>query len=130
MKVLQPPGWPRPRGYANGISARGRMIFVAGMVGWNADGQFVTDDLVGQIRQALLNIVAVLVKGQAGPQHIARMTWYVTDKHAYQAASAEIGRVFRDIIGHYEMAMTAIEVASLMEDRAKVEIEVTAVVPD
>ena len=128
--VLLPPGWPRPRGYANGVSARGRLVFVAGMIGWDAHGVFHTDDLAGQVRQALENVVAVLAEGGARPEHIVRMTWYVTDKRAYVAAYAEIGRAFRELIGCYHAVMTAVEVSALVVDRAKVEIEVTAVVPD
>jgi len=130
MNVLLPPGWPRPRGYANGVTARGRMVFVAGMIGWDAQGVFHTDDLAGQVRQALQNIVDVLAAGDAKPEHIVRMTWYVTDKTAYVAAYPEIGRAFRELIGCYHAVMTAVEVSALVEDRAKVEIEVTAVVPD
>jgi enamine deaminase RidA (YjgF/YER057c/UK114 family) len=130
MNVLLPPGWPRPRGYANGVTARGRMVFVAGMIGWDAQGVFHTDDLAGQVRQALQNIVDVLAAGDARPEHIVRMTWYVTDKTAYVAAYPEIGRAFRELIGCYNAVMTAVEVSALVEDRAKVEIEVTAVVPD
>jgi enamine deaminase RidA (YjgF/YER057c/UK114 family) len=130
MNVLLPPGWPRPRGYANGVSARGRMVFVAGMIGWDEHGVFHTDDLAGQVRQALQNVVAVLTEGGARPEHIVRMTWYVTDKQAYVAAYPEIGRAYRELIGCYNAVMTAVEVSALVEDRAKVEIEVTAVVPD
>ncbi len=130
MQVLLPPGWPRPKGYANGVSASGRMVFVAGMVGWDAHGVFQTDDMAGQVQQALDNVVAVLREGGALPQHIVRMTWYVTDKREYLAASAEIGRIFRATIGSFSMAMTAVEVSALIEDRAKVEIEVTAIVPE
>ena len=130
MQVLLPQGWPRPRGYANGVAARGRMIFVAGMVGWDAQSRFGTDDFAGQARQALANVVAVLAEGGAKPEHIVRMTWYVTDKREYLAAGAEIGQAYRELIGSYSVAMTAVQVAALMEDRAKVEIEVTAVVPD
>lgn len=130
MKTLLPPGWPRPRGYANGVTARGRMVFVAGMIGWDADGVFHTDDLAAQARQALLNIVAVLTEGGAKPEHIVRMTWYVTDRKAYVAAYPEIGKAFREIIGSFNATMTAVEVSGLIEDRAKIEIEVTAVVPD
>ena len=130
MNVLLPPGWPRPRGYANGVTARGRMVFVAGMIGWDAQGVFHTDDLAGQVRQALQNIVDVLAAGDAKPDHIVRMTWYVTDKTEYVAAYPEIGRAFRELIGCYNAVMTAVEVSALVEDRAKVEIEVTAVVPD
>lgn len=130
MQTLLPPGWPRPRGYANGVAARGRMVFVAGMIGWDAEGVFHTDDLAGQVRQALQNVVAVLAEGGARPEHIVRMTWYVTDRKAYVAAYPEIGKAFREIIGSFNAAMTAVEVAGLIEDRAQVEIEVTAVVPD
>ncbi len=130
MQTLLPPGWPRPRGYANGVAARGRMVFVAGMIGWDADGAFHTDDLAGQVRQALQNVVAVLAEGGAKPEHIVRMTWYVTDRKAYVAAYPEIGQAFRECIGSFNAAMTAVEVSGLIEDRAKVEIEVTAVVPD
>ena len=128
--VLLPEGWPRPRGYANGVSARGRQVIVAGMIGWDAQGIFHTDDLVGQVRQALQNVVDVLAAGGAGPEHIVRMTWYLTDKRAYLAAQAEIGRAYRELIGNFGVAMTAVQVAGLIEDRAQVEIEVTAVVPE
>jgi len=130
MQVLLPPGWPRPRGYANGVMARGRTIYVAGMIGWDAQGVFHTDDLAGQVRQALQNIVEVLREGGAQPEHIVRMTWYLTDKREYVAAYPEIGKAFRELIGSFNAAMTAVQVAALVEDRAKVEIEVTAVVPD
>jgi enamine deaminase RidA (YjgF/YER057c/UK114 family) len=129
-QALLPQGWPRPRGYANGVSARGRTIFVSGMVGWNARGEFVSDRLADQARQALDNIVAVLGAGGASPSHIVRMTWYVTDKREYVESYPEIGRAFREVVGDYDIAMTAVQVAALIEDRAKVEIEVTAVVPD
>lgn len=130
MQVLLPPGWPRPRGYSNGVAASGRQVFVAGMIGWDAQGVFHTDDFAGQVRQALQNVVEVLAEGGARPEHITRMTWYVTDKHEYLAAAAEIGRAYRELIGSFSVAMTAVQVAALIEDRAKVEIEVTAVVPD
>ena len=130
MQTLLPPGWPRPRGYANGVTARGRMIFVAGMIGWDAQGVFHTDDLAGQVRQALQNVVDVLTAGGGKPEHIVRMTWYVTNKAEYIAAYPEIGKAFRELIGSFNAAMTAVEVTALVEDRAKVEIEVTAVVPD
>ncbi len=130
MQVLLPPGWPRPKGYANGVTARGRMVFVAGMIGWDAQGVFHSDDMGAQVRQALENVVAVLTEGGAKPEHIVRMTWYVTDKREYVAAYPEIGKAFKELIGCYNAAMTAVEVSALIEDRAKVEIEVTAVVPD
>ncbi len=129
MTILQPPGWARPKGYANGLLAEGRLLFVAGQIGWDAGQRLVADDLVGQTEQALRNIVAVLREGGAGPEHIARMTWYVTDKHAYGAAQAEIGRAYRDVIGAHYPTMTLVEVAGLLEPGAVVEIEVTAVVP-
>jgi enamine deaminase RidA (YjgF/YER057c/UK114 family) len=127
--VLQPPGWAAPRGYANGVVASGRMVFVAGQIGWNASAEFETDDLVAQVRQALLNVRAVLAEAQAGPEHIVRMTWYVTDRAEYLARGREIGAVYREAIGNYAVAMSAVQVAALMEARAQVEIEVTAAVP-
>ena len=127
--ALLPDGWPRPKGYANGVSARGQQIFVAGMIGWDAQGVFHSDDFAAQARQALANIVAVLEAAGAQAQHITRMTWYVTDKREYLAALPAIGAAFRELIGDYDIAMTAVQVAALIEDRAKVEIEVTAVVP-
>ena len=130
MKILQPADWARPRGYANGVATKGRLVFVAGMVGWDAQCRFHSDDFVAQVRQALANVVAVLAAGGARPEHIVRMTWYVTDKREYLAAGAEIGRAYRELIGSYSVAMTAVQVSALMEDRAKVEIEVTAVVPE
>lgn len=129
MKVLQPPGWAPPKGYVNGVAGRGTMVFVAGQIGWNAQCQFESDDLVQQVRQALLNVRAVLAEAGAAPEHIARMTWYLVDKREYMARAREIGAVYRETIGSYSVAMTAVEVKSLIEDRAKVEIEVTAVVP-
>ncbi len=128
-QVLLPAGWPRPRGYANGVAVSGRQVFVAGMIGWDAHGRFASDDFARQTRQALLNIVAVLREAGAKPEHITRMTWYVTNKREYLAAGAQVGKAFREIIGAYNAAMTAVEVTALMEDRAKVEIEVTAVIP-
>lgn len=130
MQVLLPPGWPRPRGYANGVMARGRTVYVAGMIGWDAQGVFHSDDMGEQVRQALTNIVEVLKAGDARPEHIVRMTWYVTSKREYIDAYPAIGRAFRELIGSFNAAMTAVEVSALIEDRAKVEIEVTAVVPD
>lgn len=130
MEFLQPPGWPRARGYSNGVAASGRTVFVSGMIGWDAHGVFHTDDLAGQVRQALENIVAVLAEAGAGPQHIARMTWYVLDTKEYVAAYKAVGAAYRDIIGAHYPAMTAVQVAGLVEERARVEIEVTAVVPD
>lgn len=127
---LHPRNWARAVGYANGISARGRMIFTGGLVGWDADQHFQTDDFAGQVRQVLENIVAVLAEGGAGPEHLVRLTWYVTDKHEYLAALREIGAAYRAVIGRHYPAMALVQVVALVEDRAKVEIEATAVVPD
>jgi enamine deaminase RidA (YjgF/YER057c/UK114 family) len=129
MKVLQPPGWEVPRGYANGVAAAGTMVFVAGQIGWNARCQFESDDFVEQVRQALLNVRAVLAEAGATPAHITRMTWYLLDKREYLARAREVGAVFREVIGSYQAAMSAVQVVALIEDRAKVEIEATAVVP-
>ena len=129
METLQPPGWPRPKGYSNGIVAEGRLVFIAGMVGWNEAERFETDALAGQARQALKNILAVLAEAGGKPAHICRMTWYVTDKQEYLANLAEIGAAYRAVIGRHFPAMTLVEVAALVEDRAKIEIEATAVVP-
>jgi enamine deaminase RidA (YjgF/YER057c/UK114 family) len=130
MDFLHPPGWPRARGYSNGVAARGRVVCVSGMVGWDADGRFQTDQFVGQARQALENIVAVLAEGGARPEHIVRMTWYVLDKREYLDAGRELGAAYRDVIGRHYPAMSAVQVAGLMEERARVEIEATAVVPE
>ncbi len=129
-EALLPEGWPRPKGYANGVAARGRQIYVAGQVGWNPSGVFESDDFAVQAQQALANVVAVLRAAGARPEHIVRMNWYVTSKREYLGAGREIGRAYREIIGFYDIAMTAVEVTALIEDRAKVEIEVTAVIPD
>jgi enamine deaminase RidA (YjgF/YER057c/UK114 family) len=129
MSVLLPPGWPRPKGYANGVVVTGRQVYLAGMIGWDPQGVFHTDDFAGQVEQALRNVVAVLREAGGEPRHIVRMTWYVTDKREYLAAAPDIGRAFREIIGSYAVAMTAVEVKALIEDRAKVEIEATAVIP-
>ncbi len=129
MEILQPPGWPRPSGYANGIAASGRQIFVSGMVGWDAHGTFQTDDFAAQVRQALLNIVEVLAQAGARPEHLVRMTWYVVDREQYLAAQREIGVAYREVIGRHYPAMSAVAVSALMEPRALVEIEATAVVP-
>ncbi len=130
MTKLQPPGWAEPRGYANGVMARGALIFVGGQIGWNADQQFETDDFIAQTRQALMNIAAVLKAGGAGPEHMARMTWYVVDRVEYVERLKELGVVYREVMGKNFPAMTCVEVAALVEDRAKIEIEVTAVLPD
>jgi enamine deaminase RidA (YjgF/YER057c/UK114 family) len=128
-QAVLPEGWPRPKGYANGVVAQGRMLFIAGMIGWDAQCVFHSDDFAVQARQALQNVVDVLRAAGGSPDHIVRMTWYVTDKREYLAASRDIGQAFREIIGSYTIAMTAVEVQALIEDRAKVEIEATAVLP-
>ena len=132
-QLLQPAHWTRPKGYANGVAVslvRGRQVFVAGMIGWDAQGRFHADDLVAQVRQALQNIVEVLAEAGAKPEHIVRMTWYLTDKREYLRRGKEIGAVFRELIGSFDAAMTAVQVSALIEDRALVEIEATAVIPD
>jgi enamine deaminase RidA (YjgF/YER057c/UK114 family) len=130
IEILQPQGWAKPIGYANGMAARGKQLFIAGQIGWNGQCVFETDDLVAQIGQTLRNIVAVAAAGGAGPEHIVAMTWYLLDRKEYSARLKEIGAVYRDIIGRRFPAMTAIQVAGLIEDRAKVEIQAFAVVPD
>jgi enamine deaminase RidA (YjgF/YER057c/UK114 family) len=130
MKILQPPDWATPRGYANGVAAHGTVVSIAGQIGWNAQCEFETDDFAGQARQALANIVAVLAEAGGKPEHIVRMTWYVVDKREYVAAYPAIGAAYREIIGRHFPAMTAVQVAALIEDRARVEIEATAIVPD
>ena len=130
MKKLQPPGWLEPKGYANGVTARGALIFVGGQIGWNAQQQFESDDFVAQTRQALVNIAAVLKAGGAEPEHMVRMTWYVTDRVEYSSRLQELGIAYRDVMGKNFPAMTCVEVSGLVEERAKVEIEVTAVLPD
>jgi enamine deaminase RidA (YjgF/YER057c/UK114 family) len=129
MKVLQPPEWLPPRGYANGVAAEGVLVFVAGQIGWNERCEFESDDFVDQVRQALRNVCTVLAEGGATPQHIVRMTWYVLDRAEYLARGREVGAVFRELVGSYSIAMSAVQVSALMEPRARVEIEVTAVVP-
>ena len=130
IENLQPEGWAKPIGYANGMAARGRQLFIAGQIGWNGQCVFETDDLVAQIGQTLRNITAVAAAGGARPEHIVSMTWYLLDRKEYSARLKEIGTVYRDIIGRHFPAMTAIQVAGLIEDRAKVEIQAIAVVPD
>ena len=127
---LQPPGWAPAKGYANGVAARGTLVFVGGQIGWNAQQRFETDDFIEQTRQTLHNVVAVLKEAGAGPEHMVRMTWYVIDRVEYNARLKELGAAYREVIGKHFPAMTCVEVAALMEARAKVEIEVTAVVPD
>jgi enamine deaminase RidA (YjgF/YER057c/UK114 family) len=130
MQHLQPPGWATPKGYANGIAARGTLIFVGGQIGWNRDQQFESDDFIDQTRQALLNVHEVLACAGAGPQHMARMTWYILNRDEYNARLAELGKVYRAVMGRHFPAMSCVAVQNLMESRAKVEIEVTAVLPD
>ncbi len=130
LEFLQPEGWARPAGYANGVAATGRTIFVGGQIGWNGQCQFETDDFVGQVRQTLENVVAVLKAGGAEPRHITSMTWYFTDKKEYIANLRGIGQAYRDVIGRHFPAMAAMQVVALVEDRARIEIQATAVVPD
>ncbi len=127
MRILHPEGWPRPRGYSNGAAAEGRMVFVAGQIGWDESRVFRSDDLVEQVRQALKNTLAVLAEAGAGPERVVRMTWYITDKRDYLDRSKEIGAVYRALMGDHYPAMAMVEVSALMEDLAKVEIETTAV---
>jgi enamine deaminase RidA (YjgF/YER057c/UK114 family) len=128
--ILQPEGWAKPIGYANGVEARGRMIFVGGQIGWNGQNQFETDDFVGQVRQTLENVVAVLAEAGAEPRHITSMTWYFTDKQEYLSNLKGIGQAYRETIGRHYPAMAAMQVVALVEDRAKIEIQATAVIPD
>jgi enamine deaminase RidA (YjgF/YER057c/UK114 family) len=130
MRVLQPEGWARPKGYANGVEAKGRLVFVAGQIGWDRDQRFVAKDFAGQFEQALANIVAVLVEAGAGPEHVVRLTWFVTDKKAYLAEARRVGEIYRRIMGRNFPAMSVVQVAALVEDQALIEIEATAVVPD
>jgi len=130
MKTLLPPGWPRPKGYANGVSATGRLVVTAGVVGWNADEEFEREDLPGQFRQALVNILAILAEGGAGPEHLVRMTCYVTDIEGYRQSLAEIGAAWRETIGRHFPAMAVVGVTALVESAARIEIEATAVVPE
>jgi enamine deaminase RidA (YjgF/YER057c/UK114 family) len=127
---IQPPDWAEPKGYANGILARGALLFVGGQIGWNAQQEFESDDFVAQTRQTLQNIADVLKAGGAGPEHMVRMTWYVVDRDEYVASLRELGGVYREIMGKNFPAMTCVQVAGLVEARARVEIEVTAVLPD
>lgn len=129
MQFLQPPGWATPRGYANGVAARGTLIFVGGQIGWNAQQHFESDDFIAQTKQALQNVRAVLACAGAGPEHMVRMTWYITDRDTYNARLRELGTVYREVMGKHFPAMTCVEVSRLVEARARVEIEVTAVLP-
>ena len=125
---LNPPGWPRAKGYSNGITAQGRIVFVAGLIGWNEKEEIVSDDFVDQFRQALTNIKAVLAEAGAGPEHMVRMTWFISDKEEYLSRLKEVGAVYRDIMGKNYPAMAVIVVKGFIEDGAKLEIETTAVV--
>ncbi len=127
--ILQPAGWAKPKGYANGVAAQGRLVFVGGQIGWNGQNQFETDDLVGQVRQTLQNVVDVLAEAGAKPEHVTSMTWYLTDKRDYLGNLAGIGKAYREIMGRHFPAMAVVEVTALVEDRAKVEIQAMAVVP-
>jgi enamine deaminase RidA (YjgF/YER057c/UK114 family) len=130
MQRLHPPHWAPPKGYSNGVTARGTLVFVGGQIGWNAVQQFESDDFIAQCAQTLRNVLAVLQEAQAGPQHMVRMTWYVIDRNEYNSRLKELGTVYREIIGKHFPAMTCVEVSGLMEARAKIEIEVTAVIAD
>jgi enamine deaminase RidA (YjgF/YER057c/UK114 family) len=130
MKVLQPAGWKQPKGYANGILAQGRMVFTGGMIGWNAQEQFESDSFAEQAEQALKNIVAVLAEAGGKPEHIVRLTWYVTDKQEYLGQQRQLGAAYKRVIGNHYPAMALVQVVALVEDRARVEIEATAVLPD
>jgi enamine deaminase RidA (YjgF/YER057c/UK114 family) len=129
--ILQPEGWAKPSGYANGVAARGRLVFVAGQIGWNPQTcEIETDDFAAQTELALRNVIAVLREAGAGPEHVTRMTWYITDKAAYLAARRDVGRAWREVMGRHYPAMAAVVVSALVEDRARIEIEATAVVPE
>ncbi len=129
MRLLKPPGWPRPKGYANGIEADGKLVFVAGQIGWTPEGKFEATTLPAQFAQTLDNTLAVLAEASAGPQHVVRMTWYITDRRAYLASLAEIGAIWREKMGKHYPAMAVVEVKALIEDAALIEMETTAVVP-
>jgi enamine deaminase RidA (YjgF/YER057c/UK114 family) len=129
-QFLHPANWKKAVGYSNGVAARGRMIFTGGLIGWNSQQEFETDDFAGQARRALSSIVAVLAEAGAKPHHLVRLTWYVTDKREYLASLRELGNAYREIIGKHFPAMALVQVVALVEDRAKLEIEATAVVPD
>jgi enamine deaminase RidA (YjgF/YER057c/UK114 family) len=129
MRVLQPEGWPRPRGYSNGIEAEGRMVFVAGQIGWDEQGRFRSSDFAAQFRQTLMNTLAVLKEAGAGPEHIARMTWFVTSRDEYMASLAQLGEAWKELMGRNYPTMAVIIVSGLVEKAAKIEIETTAVVP-
>jgi len=127
--ILQPAGWARPKGYANGVAAEGRLVFVGGQIGWNGQNRFETRDFVGQVRQTLRNVIDVLAEAGAGPEHVVSMTWYLTDKKDYLGNLEGIGKVYRETMGRHFPAMAVVEVTALVEDEAKVEIQAMAVVP-
>lgn len=129
MEILQPPGWPRPRGYANGVVASGRTVFISGQIGWDAQGNFPASDFAGQVQQALRNILTILAEAGGKPEHITRLTWYILDKQEYLANGKALGVVYKDLLGQHFPAMSVVQVAALLEDQAKVEIEATAVIP-
>jgi enamine deaminase RidA (YjgF/YER057c/UK114 family) len=129
MQVLHPKGWAPAKGFSNGVAAEGRQIFVAGQIGWTADQEIVGDDFVAQVEQALRNVIEILAEADARPEHLVRLTWYITDKREYLARSTEVGQAYRRVVGRHFPAMTLVQVVALLEDRAKVEIEATAVVP-
>lgn len=130
LQILRPPGWAKPKGYAYGVVARGRMVFIAGMIGWNPQGVFESDDFVGQTRQALQNILETLAEAGGRPEHLVRLTWFITSKQEYLASLDALGAAYREVMGRHFPTMSVVEVRGLMEDRAKVEIEATAVIPD
>jgi enamine deaminase RidA (YjgF/YER057c/UK114 family) len=129
-QILQPPGWAKPKGYSNGIVAVGKLVFIAGQIGWTGEGKWEAKDFPNQFRQAIKNTLAVLAEAGGRPEHIVRMTWYVTDKKEYLGAVAQVGAAYRELIGRHYPAMAVVQVAGLIEDEAKIEIETTAVVPD
>jgi enamine deaminase RidA (YjgF/YER057c/UK114 family) len=129
-RILQPAGWPRPKGYSNGVAARGRQLYIAGQIGWDAEGRIRSPQLAPQVRRALENVVAVLAEAGGRPEHLVRLTWYVTSRDDYHAELAEIGAAYRAVIGRHYPAMSVVQVVALMEADAKVEIEATAVIPD
>ena len=129
MQILQPPGWARAKGFSNGIAASGRLVFIAGQVGWTGEGKWQARDFAGQFRQALANIIAVLQEAKGRPEHIVRLTWYVLDKREYLAALKEVGAAYRELMGRHYPTMAVVQVSGLVEDEARLEIEATAVVP-
>jgi len=129
MQVLQPPGWARPRGFSNGIAGRGKLVFIAGQIGWTGQGEWKERSFAGQFRQALANILAVLREAKGGPEHIVRLTWYVLDKKEYLASLAEVGAAYRELMGRHYPTMAVVQVSGLIEDEARLEIEATAVIP-